>query len=254
MSLPTMCGRPISTSIAKTSPAEKVGEVGKLHTYGGQAAEAVGARERRGERDARDADEHQAELQQVRADDRVLAAERGVGHEDGRREDDRARGREAEGRGQDHLRRLGQQREPDDLGHEHERAGHVARAGAVIAPEDLRQGHGALAADPAREEEAEQQQAEGAREIEPEPRDPVRVDEGREGDRRRSPRRQRGEAEEAPEGVEGAVGDEERRFVAPGAPAIDRADRQDRDEIEREGGEGQRGHGRIMPLRGSRRG
>src|SRR5262249_18560467 len=104
----------------------------------------------------------------------------------------------------------------------------------------------ALAPDPPREEEAEREQAERAREIEPQSRDAVRVDERRERDRRRAPGRQRGEAEEAPEGVERAVGDEIRDLVASRPPAQEKADDENGGQIEKQRDEDRAGHARIM--------
>ncbi len=89
---------------------------------GRQSREPARARERAVERDAGDPDEHEAVLEKVRPHDRELAPERGIGHEDGGREEDRGQRPDPEGRAQDDLSRLGQQGEPHDLGNEDERA------------------------------------------------------------------------------------------------------------------------------------
>ena len=140
--------------------------------------------------------------------------------------------------GQHDLRRFDQQGEPDDLRDEHEDGGRQARSRPVVAADDLRQRDRSLAADPPREKESEREKAERPREIEPQSREAVNVDEGRERDRRRAAGRQRGEPDEPPERVEAPVGHEIGRLVTPRPPAPRESDGEYagkvRDEEERE--------------------
>jgi hypothetical protein len=127
----------------------------------------VRARERGGERDAGDADEHEPVLEQVRPHDGELPAERRVGGEHRRREDDRRHGLQPECRRQHDLRGLRQEREPDDLRGEHQEGGDAAGREAVIASDDLGERDRALAPDPPGQEEPEEQEPDRAREVEP---------------------------------------------------------------------------------------
>ena len=191
------------------------------------------------ERDARDADDHEPVLEEVRADDRVLASERRV---EPRRPRSRRRSRGVGSSPNAAVRttcvRLRQEREPDDLGDEHEHGGDAARGRAVVAADDLRQRDGGLAADAPREEETEREEAERPREVEPESGEAVGVHERGERDRRRAARRQRGEPDEPPERVERAVRDEVGGLV-PSRPAAPReTDREHADQVERRGRRG----------------
>lgn len=112
---------------------------------GGQTPEPPRAGEREVQRNSRNREDHDAVLDEVRPRHRELSAERGVAEKDGGRGEQRGQRRHPKGRGQNGLRRRDQQGEPHDLRDEHEGGGGAAGAGPVVAADDLRKGHGALA-------------------------------------------------------------------------------------------------------------
>ena len=242
-SLPTACGSPTRTRSARTSAEEKRGPVGNVRSRaGGGVLESAATA--RGSATSEEAEDHERELQEVGPDDGALSAERRVRDEERGRQDEDARGI-PRGRGDDRRSawpRSGARtrRFPRAT----TRTAAIFRtprpyvapmtSAIVVAPVALRRG--------ARKRPSADE-AERAREIQPEGRKSLRRDERGEDERRRAADRRSRRARAHPERAEPAVRDEERVRRARGRTGREEADEEDGGAVEREG----RDHAGIRP-------
>ena len=206
-------------------------EVEELRRRPGRREGAEG--ERKG--NAEEARHHEGELEEVRPDDGALTSERRVRDEKGRRDDEDARGLPRRRRDDDGLGRFGQEGEPDDLREDDEKGGDPAHALAVRPADDLGDRRRARCTQARREKEAEGEEAERPREIEPE-RGQAHPGDERGEDERRGPADHRGgEGRPGHERAEAAVRDEERVRRARGRACRKEADEEDGGAVEDEG-------------------
>ena len=174
-------------------------------------------RERERKRDADDADEHQAELEDVGPHDGTLPSEARVGDEERGGGDEDGGAVPVGQRGDDGLGGLREEREPDDLREDDEERGDPPHALPVETADDGGERHLSRLADLAGEEEPEAQEPERPGEVEPEAGQAAGGHEGCQDQGGRAADRRGGEGGPGREEAERTVSEEERLGRAGGA-------------------------------------